>query len=363
MESVNQKFTKSVLLQEKIPVAVAMSGGVDSSVTAALLLEQGYAVIGVTMQLFQHDQHITDAKIAADKLRIPHYVYDLRQEFQDRIIRYFCDEYNAGRTPNPCVFCNPQLKFGLLFDKAKELGVQYMATGHYVQVIYAELTGRYLLKASANIAKDQSYFLYRLTQEQLARTLFPLADMTTKDATREKAQALGLTYFTEKSESQGICFLTNQTYQQFLDSILTPDMRKPGPIMDTKGNVLGYHEGIQFYTVGQRKGFRIALGTPRYVVAIRPEQNAIVIGEEPDLLSQELLVRNLNYISIARLTEPMEVEVKVRYRNRATPARIMPGQDDDEVKVVFNEPKRAITPGQSAVFYQGDVVVGGGIIQ
>ena len=339
-----------------------MSGGIDSSVTAALLLEQGYPVIGVTMQLFQSSHHIADAKLAADKLGIPHHVFDFRQEFQDQIISYFLEEYNAGRTPNPCVFCNPQIKFGLLFERAHELGATYLATGHYVKITYDKVNGRYVLRASANNAKDQSYFLYRLTQAQLARTLFPLADLT-KDLIRAKAQTLGLAHLLAKSESQGICFLTDQRYQEFLDRILTPDMRKPGPILDTQGNVLGYHQGIQFYTVGQRKGFRIALGTPRYVVAIRPEHNAIVIGEEPDLLSREMVVRRLNYISIAQLTSPMAVEVKVRYRNRATPALIIPGNGADEVKVVFNEPKRAITPGQSAVFYQGDIVVGGGIIQ
>lgn len=311
---------------------------------------------------FQAAQHVADARLAADKLGIPHYVFDFRQEFQDRIIREFVAEYNAGRTPNPCVFCNPQIKFGLLFERAQALGAKYLATGHYVKAAYNDSTGRYVLRASANTAKDQSYFLYRLTQAQLARTLFPLADLAKADI-RAKAQTLGFAHLLAKRESQGICFLAEQTYQEFLDGVLTPDMRKPGPISDVQGNVLGEHQGIQFYTVGQRKGFRLAFGTPRYVVAIRPENNAIVIGEEPDLLSQALVVRRSNYIAIAELTAPLAVDVKVRYRNRATPAMIRPGHDGDEVQVIFNEPKRAITPGQSAVFYQGDLVIGGGIIQ
>jgi tRNA-uridine 2-sulfurtransferase len=326
-------------------IAVAMSGGIDSAVTAALLLEQGHPVIGVTMQLFQASAHLDDARRTADLLGIPHHIFDFRQEFQDGIIRNFIAEYNAGRTPNPCVGCNPQIKFGLLFDRAHALGAAYLATGHYAKVRYNETTGRYTLHASANTAKDQSYFLYRLTQTQLARTFFPLADLT-KDEIRAKARALGFNHLLAKSESQGICFLSDQRYQNFLDERLTLEMRRSGPILDTQGKVLGSHQGIQFYTVGQRKGFGIALGTPRYVVAIRPEQNAIVIGEEPDLLASELVVRRLSYIALAELTAPLSVEVKVRYRNRATPAMLMPGKDADEVSVVFQEPKRAITPGQ-----------------
>jgi tRNA-specific 2-thiouridylase len=202
----------------------------------------------------------------------------------------------------------------------------------------------------------------RTAAEFQVRAPLKAAGLTKADI-RAKAQTLGFAHLLAKRESQGICFLAEQTYQEFLDGLLTPDMRKPGPILDTQGNVLGAHQGIQFYTVGQRKGFRLAFGTPRYVVAIRPAQNAIVIGEEPDLLSQALVVRRSNYIAIAELTAPLAVDVKVRYRNRATPATIFPGNDGDEVKVVFNEPKRAITPGQSAVFYQGDLVIGGGIIQ
>jgi tRNA-specific 2-thiouridylase len=314
------------------------------------------------MQLFQHPQNIADAKIAADKLGIPHYVCDFRQEFQDQIIRYFCQEYTAGRTPNPCVFCNPQIKFGLLFEKVKEFGAHLMATGHYVKVDYDESTQRYLLRSATTSAKDQSYFLYRLTQEQLARSLFPLASMT-KEMIRHKARALNLEHVAAKAESQENCFVGGQSYQQFLEEYLTPEMKKPGPIVDTTGKVLGQHQGIYLYTIGQRRGLGIALGTPKYVAAIQPEKNTIVIGEDADLFTQEFFVRDLNFIAIDRLTAPMQVEVKIRYRNPATPARIIPGNHHDEVKVILKTPQRAVTPGQSAVFYQDDIVVGGGIIQ
>lgn len=348
--------------QQKPLVAVAMSGGVDSSVTAALLLEQGYSVIGVTMQLFQHPQNITDAKIAAATLGISHYVFDFRQAFQDRIIQYFCKEYEAGRTPNPCVYCNPQIKFGLLFEKSEKFGAQRLATGHYVNVEYDDTRHRYLLRTATTAAKDQSYFLYRLSQEQLARSMFPLARMT-KKTIREKAKKLKLEHVAEKEESQENCFIAGQSYQQFLEDYLPPGAKKPGPIVDTTGKVLGQHQGIHLYTIGQRKGLGIALGTPRYVVAIHPETNTIVIGENDDLLAQEFFVHHLNYIAIDRLTSPMDAEVKIRYRNPGTRAQIIPGESDDEVKVIFETPQRAVTPGQSAVFYQDDIVVGGGIIQ
>lgn len=343
-------------------VAVAMSGGVDSSVAAAILMEQGYPVFGVTMQLFQDLQGIADARTSAEQLGIPHYVFDFRQEFQDQIIRYFCDEYAAGRTPNPCVFCNPQIKFGLLFDKASHLGAQCFATGHYVNAVYDEPSDRYLLKAATSTAKDQSYFLYRLSQQQLARTLFPLATAT-KAHIREKARELHFAHVAEKAESQENCFLIDQTYQRYLEAHLPPEAKQPGPIVDINGKVLGQHQGVYLYTIGQRRGLGIALGSPRYVVAIQPETNTVVVGENSDLFTQEFRVRNLNFIAIEQLSSPVECQVKIRYRNPARPARIEPGHDDDEVRVIFETPQRAVTPGQSAVFYQEDIVIGGGVIQ
>lgn len=343
-------------------VAVAMSGGVDSSVTAALLQEQGYSVIGVTMQLFQDAQHIRDARLTAEKLGIPHDVFDFRQIFHERIIQYFCAEYAAGRTPNPCVWCNPLLKFGQLFEKAQELGAELFATGHYVTIARDSVTGRYLLRAATAKAKDQSYFLYRLSQAQLARTLFPLATKT-KDEIRQMARELGLQQVAEKAESQENCFIRDESCQEFLARVLPPDARQPGRFVDPSGNTLGDHQGIYRYTIGQRRGLGLAFGSPRYVVAIQPDTNTVVIGENTDLLTPTCLVRDVNFIAIDRLTSPMDLQVKIRYRSAATPARILPGETADEVQVIFAAPQRAVTPGQSAVFYQDDLVVGGGVIQ
>lgn len=351
------------MLQHSSPiVAVAMSGGVDSSVAAALLLEQGYAVIGVTMRLFQDAHNIEDARKTAEALGIPHHVFDFRDVFEARIIRYFCEEYMAGRTPNPCVLCNPLIKFGLLFEKVHELEASLFATGHYVNVIHSEVTDRYTLKAASAKAKDQSYFLYRLSQEQLSRTLFPLATHA-KDQIREKARLFDLGHVADKAESQENCFVGEQSYQQFLDTQFVSPPPKSGPIVDTAGNILGEHQGIHLYTIGQRRGLGIALGSPRYVVAIRPKDNTIVVGENADLMRQECRVRDLNFLAIETLTDQLACQVKIRYRNPATPAQIAPGPHEGEVIVRFETPRRAITPGQSAVFYQDDLVLGGGIIQ
>ena len=345
-------------------VAVAMSGGVDSSVAAALLLEQGYAVIGVTMQLFQDTHNVDDARKTADDINIPHYIFDFREVFEARITRYFSAEYAAGRTPNPCVLCNPLIKFGLLFDKAHELGADLFATGHYVNVVHVqhEATGRYTLKAASAKGKDQSYFLYRLSQQQLARTLFPLATHT-KDEIRERARRFHLDHVADKAESQENCFVGEQSYQQYLEQYLDPEARKPGPIVDTQGSVLGEHQGIHRYTIGQRRGLGIALGTPRYVVAIQADTNTVVVGENTNLMHNTCRVRDVNFLAIAPLIAPLGCQVKIRYRNAATPAIITPGPRNDEFTVRFETPQRAITPGQSAVFYQDDLVLGGGIIQ
>jgi tRNA-uridine 2-sulfurtransferase len=343
-------------------VAVALSGGVDSAVAAALLLEQGYPVVGVTMRLFQHEQHLHDAQRVAEHLGIPLHVYDFRSVFERRIIRYFCDEYAAGRTPNPCVFCNPELKFGLLFDQAHRVGAQKLATGHYVNVEYEPQAQRYILKTAATEVKDQSYFLYRLTQAQLARSLFPLAGLT-KAEIRTRASDLGLHTVAAKAESQENCFVLDQSTQQFLAAHLPSEAHRPGPIVDRAGNVLGQHQGIYRYTIGQRRGLGIALGTPRYVLAIEPATNTIVIGEEADLLRQEFRVTQLNLIAGDRWSTPLEVAVKIRYRNSPTPARVLAGRHADELRVRLATPQRAITPGQSAVFYQGRTVLGGGVIQ
>ena len=361
--------------KHEIHVAVAMSGGVDSSAAAAILQEEGYSVFGVTMLLPQaeelHDPvapieddtpAIRDARKVADILGIEHVVVNLRKEFREQIVQYFCEEYQAGRTPNPCIYCNPQIKFGRLFEKAKALGAEKFATGHYVKVAYLPESGRYALQTAENLAKDQSYFLYRLTQEQLARSLFPLAGLT-KEAIRQKARDVGLLHVAEKAESQENCFVGNQGYQDFLKNYLPPVSQRRGRIIDTQGNILGEHQGIHLYTIGQRRGLGVALGSPRYVVAIRPESNTVVIGENQDLFTKEFFVGDLNWMSLPGITEEFECQVKIRYRNTATPATILPGRDADEVKVAFQQAQRAVTPGQSAVFYDNDTVVGGGIIR
>ena len=344
---------------EKKKIAVAMSGGVDSSLTAALLKEQGHEVIGITMELSDCSAGaIQDAKAVADFLAIPHYVANFRELFQQKVIDYFLAEYGRGRTPNPCVACNPNVIFGGLIGRAKELGCDYLATGHYAQIGYNETTGRYDISKGTDDHKDQAYALYRLTQEQLAHIMTPLGGWVKTD-TRREAAARNLPV-ANKPESQEICFVLDDYKDYLLEH--RPDLRKKGDIVDTEGHVLGTHQGIAQYTVGQRKGLGIAAEEPLYVIALDAEKNQVIVGNNSQVFAKGLIADKLNWVAIDNLREPMEAEVKIRYGAREAAAMLYP-QEDGKVKVEFREPARAITPGQSAVFYIDQRVLGGGIIE
>ncbi len=358
---------------ERKKVMVGMSGGVDSSVAAALLLKKGYDVIGVTLQIWMDMGEerkaveggccslsaVDDARRVAAKLGIPYYVLNFKDIFEERVINYFKNEYLSGRTPNPCIACNRYVKFGAMLNKAMAMGIDYVATGHYARIEYSEERGRYLLRKSVTDRKDQTYALYNLTQEQLARTLMPVGDYT-KERVREIARELGLTV-ASKPDSQEICFVEDNNYARFITENTNAPI-EPGDFVDTKGNVLGRHKGIIFYTIGQRKGLGIALGKPMYVVAIDVKNNRVVLGEEEEVYSDTLIASDVNFISIDRLEGEMRVKAKIRYNASEADAVISP-VDNGRVKVVFDSPQRAITPGQSVVFYDGDIVVGGGVIE
>jgi tRNA-specific 2-thiouridylase len=347
-------------------VVVAMSGGVDSSVAAALLKEQGFDLIGVTMSLYCGTKAVEsgccslnaarDAKTVADQLGFPHYTVNFKENFKQLVIDDFINEYRQGRTPNPCIRCNQFIKFDLLLQRAQELGTEYIATGHYARIV-----GTKLLKGK-DAKKDQSYVLYRLTKEQLARTLFPLGEMT-KAEVRQKAKELKLEV-ADKEESQEICFVENDDYVSFLKKE-APELVKPGEIVDLAGKVVGRHEGIAFYTIGQRKGVGHHRGEPKYVVALDPVKNSVVIGDDADLLKTELIARDLTFISGQALSGEIEVTAKIRYNATEAEATLILKAEAEakaEAKVIFKKPQRAVTPGQSVVFYQGEEVIGGGII-
>jgi tRNA-specific 2-thiouridylase len=356
-----------------VKVVVAMSGGVDSSVAAALLREEGYQVIGITMQVWPSDKRpdevkfggccgigaVEDAKKVAYRLGIPHYVVNFRDIFARRVIADFCQEYSLGRTPNPCIRCNQYLKFDALLAKARELGADFVATGHYARIELDEFTGTYLLKKGVDRQKDQSYFLYPITQEQLSRTLLPIGNYT-KEKVRELASKLALPV-ADKPESQEICFIPDDDYASFLRKFI-PQAAEPGPILDNQGNTLGRHRGILSYTVGQRKGLDIYAAEPLYVIAIEPERNAIIVGTREQVLGRELVASGLNWIAINRLAEPIDVKARIRYRHTEAEATVTP-LDEGNVYVKFGEPQMAITPGQAVVFYDGDTVTGGGTIE
>jgi len=345
--------------QSKTKVVVAMSGGVDSSLAAALLKEEGYDIVGITIHHHEGDENLDSVERVTKDLKIPWEILDFTKEFKKIIIDYFCREYLAGRTPNPCVVCNLKIKFGLLLEKAKSLGADYLATGHYAINEFNHKNKKYLLKRGIDENKDQSYFLYRLNQQILPYVLFPLGKFQ-KSQTREVAKKYGLKNYGKK-ESQEICFIQDDSYKKFLTQYIK-DVVKPGNFIDRRGKILGEHKGIPFYTIGQRKGLGVALNKRRYVIEINSQQNVITLGDDEDLFRDKLLVKNLNFISGDKLLNSIKAEVKIRYNTKKSSAIISPYQED-EVLINFEKPQRAITPGQSAVFYQGDVVIGGGIIQ
>ena len=365
-------------------IAVAMSGGVDSSTVAAMLRADGHQVVGLTMQLWNqrrlagHEgmpeavqgrccsiEDVYDARRVAETLGIPYYVVNHEDRFERDVVRPFVEEYLSGRTPIPCSLCNNHLKFDQLHIVAQQIGVESVATGHYARVEFDAGRNRWLLKRASDSSKDQTYFLFGLTQEQLSHTLFPLGEMT-KPQVRELARKHGLA-LAEKPDSQEICFVPGGDYKKFLDAYLAEkgeSLSLPetaGELVTTEGQVVGEHSGIHNFTVGQRKGLGVATGSPLYVIQIKGDARQVVVGQEDALYSRTLRARKINLISVAELREPMRVSVKIRHKHQPAPAMIeMSGAD--EILVTFDEPQRAITPGQAAVFYDGDIVVGGGWI-
>jgi len=326
-------------------------------VAAALLKEAGHEVTGITMRVTADRQAETDAADIAGRLGITHHTIDLHEIFRERIIEYFCGEYGKGRTPNPCVRCNEYIKFGALREEAERLGAEMFATGHYAR-IEKDSRGRYILIKGRDKNKDQSYFLYRLTQEQLSRTMFPVGEMT-KEEVRKKAAELGLPAAT-RPESQEICFIPDNDHAAFAVRY-TAEAGRPGPIMDEGGRTLGRHRGIAQYTIGQRKGLGIAAAEPLYVTEIEAASNTVVVGTKERIYDMELIAENINWIAIGAPEYPISVKAKIRYRHAETVARVEP-QDGGQVYVKFSLPQAAITPGQAVVFYDGDKVLGGGTI-
>lgn len=345
---------------------MAISGGVDSAVAALLLRQQGYEVIGVTMLLAEEGRGglasgevrhpLRDAQRVAAELGIPHYTVDFREQMEQEVISDFCAQYARGRTPNPCVRCNERLKFRLLLQQVRQLGAEKLATGHYARICQ-DGSGRWQLLRAKDKAKDQSYFLYRVTQEQLAELAMPLGELN-KEEVRELAGRFGLPV-AEKEESQEVCFVPDGDWPAFLRQ-RRPELIRAGKIVDTRGRVLGEHEGVACYTVGQRKGLGIALGGRRYIVRLKPETNEVVVGTYEEALSTTAELEEVHWIS-AEPASAIEAVVKIRSQHEGGMAIVEP--QGREARVTFREPQFAVTAGQSAVFYQGDVVLGGGIIR
>lgn len=352
-------------------VVIGMSGGVDSSVAAYLLKKEGYDVIGITMKLWEDDDpeikdieggccslsSIDDAKLVANKLDIPHYVVNFKKRFKDKVIKNFLSEYKEGRTPNPCIVCNKEMKYDLMLKKAFELDAYYIATGHYAEV--EERDGQYYLKKSKTSEKDQTYAIYNVTQEQLKHSLFPLSKFTNKDEVREIAKEIGLVIY-DKPDSQDICFVPDNDYSKFIKKNADYEIL-PGNFVNKDGKVLGKHKGIVNYTIGQRKGLGLALGYPAYVIDINAKKNEVVIGINDDIFKDRLIADDINFINIDRLKEPTRFTAKVRYSAKEEPCTVYPLKNN-KVEVVFDNKIRAITPGQSVVFYDGNYLAGGGVI-
>ncbi len=355
----------------KKKVVVGMSGGVDSSVAAYLLREQGYEVIGVTMQIWQKEASciqeenggccgftaVEDARRVAEHLGIRYYVMNFRQEFKKHVIDYFVDEYLQGRTPNPCIACNRYVKWESLLQRSLEIGADYIATGHYARIDRLP-NGRYSLKKSVTATKDQTYALYNLTQHQLAHTLMPVGEYE-KDEIRKMAEAVGLPV-AHKPDSQEICFVPDNDYASFIERETGKEI-KTGNFVDSRGNVIAPHKGITHYTVGQRKGLGLAMGHPVFVTEIRPETGEVVIGENEDLFTTTLYADKLNFMSVPELDGEVRAVAKIRYNHKGDDCVIRMA-DTDTAEVVFDRPQRAPTPGQAVVFYDGEYVLGGGTI-
>lgn len=362
-------------------IAVAMSGGVDSSAVAGLLHREGRRIVGMTMQLWNQRRlpelsggHATgrccslddvyDARWVAQSLGIPYYVVNFEDRFEERVVKPFVSEYLAGRTPIPCTLCNNFVKFDQFLEMAAGVGAERVATGHYARIGFNESTGRYEMRKGVDESKDQTYFLFGLTQEQLGRSLFPLGGLT-KPQVRELARELGLPV-AEKPDSQEICFVPNGDYAAFIDAYFEeqgiPRAATRGEIVDTAGRVVGEHGGVHHFTVGQRRGLGVAAGEPLYVIATEPAAQRVIVGRGGDLLRARMMVKDVNWVSMAPVAAPVAAEVKIRNKHAAAAATLYPAADAGAVEVRFVEPQRAVTPGQAAVFYDGDLVLGGGWI-